>query len=54
MAYEDYTISGRAITDCTVLKLDYNILEIMREIYPELDDKMLEYEKYINKNGLPY
>jgi hypothetical protein len=54
LSYEDYIITGRAMVDCTVLKLDFGELEIMREKYEDLDAKMLEYEKYIEKNGLPY
>jgi hypothetical protein len=37
-----------------VIKLDFGILEILRTRFEELDDKMSEYERYINKNGLPY
>jgi CRP-like cAMP-binding protein len=43
---EDYSISGFAKTDLTVLKLDYHKLDKMRDKYEELDDKMTEYENY--------
>lgn len=51
---DDYALSGRALTDCTVLKLEYLRLEQMRQEYEELEDNMSEYEQYIEENGLPY
>ena len=51
---DQHTISGKALTDCTVLKLKYMDLETMRIEYDELDDSIEEYEKYIGENGLPY
>lgn len=29
-------------------------MEVLRDKYEELDKQMMEYEKYIEKNGLPY
>lgn len=51
---EDYTLSGKALTDCTVLKLDFMVLDQMRAEFDELDDNLSEYEEYIEENGLPY
>ena len=51
---EDYTILGRALTDCTILKLEFLFLEQMRFESDELDDNITEYEKYVEENGLPY
>ena len=50
----NYTISAKAMTDCTVLKLDFLELHNMRVKNDDLMVKMDEYEKYISKNGLPY
>lgn len=51
---EDYTISGKALTDCTVLKLEYVHLERMRCVNDDLDANITEYEQYVEENGLPY
>ena len=40
---DDYSLSGRALTDCTVLNLEYLKLEQMRLAYDELDDNITEY-----------
>ncbi|CAI2366862.1 unnamed protein product [Moneuplotes crassus] len=53
LVYEDYTITGIAQTDVSVIKLDFAILDIMRNKYDDLDRKMNEYEKFIDENGLP-
>ena len=51
---DDYTLNGKAKTDLTVLKLPFEKLNSLREKYEKLDDKMTEYETYIQDNGLPY
>ena len=52
--YDEYTISGRALTDWVILKLDYYKIDQMRGIYDELDENISDWEKYIKENGLPY
>ena len=54
LAYEDYTITGIAQGSMTVLRLDFSVLEKMRRTSDTLDNKMVEYENYIERNGLPY
>jgi CRP-like cAMP-binding protein len=51
---DDYSISGKAKTDCTLLKLSYEALEEMRKKYDELNFTLSEYEDYIENEGLPY
>ena len=51
---EDYTIYGRAKTDCTILKLSYEQLLNFRDKFPELEEILAEYEQYLHENGLPY
>ena len=51
---DDYSISGKAKSDCLLLKLQYMHLEKIREQHMELDLAMVEYEDYIANEGLPY
>lgn len=54
MTAEDYIIKAICKTSCTVLTLKYEVLEKFREKFDSLDKKLIEYEKYIEENGLPY
>lgn len=51
---DDYTISGKAKTDLTLLKLPFVKMQQLREKYEDLDKIMSEYETYLDENGLPY
>ena len=51
---DDFTISGRAKTDLTLLKLPFIKMQNLREKFDDLDKVMGEYESYIDDNGLPY
>mmetsp|Transcript_29306 Transcript_29306/g.28919 ORF Transcript_29306/g.28919 Transcript_29306/m.28919 type:complete len:230 (+) Transcript_29306:218-907(+) len=51
---EAYTISGRAKTDITLLKLPFNKMLELRERFEDLDKVIAEYESYIEEYGLPY
>lgn len=51
---DDYSISGKAKTDLTLLKLPFSKMNDLREKYEDLDKVMAEYESYIDDNGLPY
>ena len=49
-----YNTSGKAKTDCVVLKLHCNKLIELRQEHPELDDIMTQYEAFIETNGSPF
>ena len=51
---EEYTISGKARNDLTVLKLPFTKMQALREKYDDLDNIMGKYETYLDDNGLPY
>lgn len=51
---EDYTIFGKAKTDCTVLKLSSSNLGLIRDKHQDVEDICTEYEKYLDENGMPY
>lgn len=51
---EDYTISAKAKTDCTVLKMAYRDLLVLRDKYEKLDQAITRYEDYCEENGIPY
>lgn len=51
---EEYSISGKAKTDLTLLKLPFVKMKELREKYEDLDRVMNEYETYLDDNGLPY
>jgi len=51
---EYYSISGKAVEECTILKLKSSKLEEFRDTYDELDLEILDYENYTEENGLPY
>ena len=51
---DEYTISGKARNDLTVLKLPFLKMQILREKHEDLDKIMNEYETYLDQNGLPY
>ncbi|CAI2368538.1 unnamed protein product [Moneuplotes crassus] len=51
---DDYSITGKAKTDCTLLKLTYNTLEELRNKFDELDYILSEFEDYIEAEGLPF
>lgn len=51
---EDYSISGKSKTECTLLKLTLAKLEEIRGNYEEVDYRISEYENYIEEEGLPY
>lgn len=54
LSQEAFTISGRAQTDITLLKLPFSKMSELREKFEDLDKVMGEYESYIEDNGLPY
>ena len=54
MVSDHYSISGKAKTDCTFLRLQYSKLLKIREKHEDLDKIMTEYETYLAENGLPY
>lgn len=51
---EDYTNHGRARSNLTLLKLSLNKLTDFRDKFDALDETILEYEQYLEENGLPY
>lgn len=51
---EAYSISGKAKTDLTLLKLPFQKIRELRDKYEDLDKIMNEYETYLDENGLPY
>lgn len=51
---ERWTITARAKSDCTLLKLKIAKLNILRERFDELDKVMSDYEDYCQEYGLPY
>ena len=51
---EDYTITARAKSDCSLLKIQFSKINQLRKSYDDLDEVMYEYEKYCDDNGLPY
>ena len=51
---DDYSISAKAKTDCTLLKLTATQILELRAENEKLDDSMIECENYIIENGLPY
>lgn len=50
---EEYSLNGKALEDCIILKLKYKKLSELRDVYEELDTEMSEYEQYTAENGLP-
>lgn len=50
----DYTITGRAKTECLIIRLSIQTLGELRRKFEIVDLLMLEYEEYIRDNGLPY
>ena len=54
LASDEYSISGKAKTDLTILKLPFTQMQQVRAQNEDLDKVMIEYEKYIEDNGLPY
>lgn len=51
---DDYTITGVAKTDTTVLALTFDVLEKYIQKYDVFRSIIKEYETYIDENGLPY
>ena len=51
---DDYTISARAKTDCTILKMAYRSMLTLRDKYDKLDQAISRYEEYTDDNGIPY
>ncbi|CAI2367564.1 unnamed protein product [Moneuplotes crassus] len=51
---EVYSISGKSKTTLKLLKLPIKKLFAMREQVEDLDYTMMEYERYVDENGLPY
>jgi CRP-like cAMP-binding protein len=51
---EDYTNHGKARSDLTLIKLSQNKLIDFRDKFESLDETILEYEQYLEENGLPY
>lgn len=51
---DDYSITGKAKTDWTLLKLTYNTLEELRAKFDEMDYILSEFEDYIEAEGLPF
>lgn len=43
---DDYTVSAKAKTDCTVLQMPYRSLLILRDKYDKLDQAITRYEEY--------
>jgi CRP-like cAMP-binding protein len=54
LGQDDYTISGRAKTDCTVIVISKELLDELRKQHDEVNALMNEYEDYIQFYGLPY
>lgn len=54
LTQEPFTLSGKAKTDLTLLKLPFNKMLELREKFEDLDKVMTEYENYIEEYGLPY
>ena len=52
--YDDYSISGKALTDWVLFKLDYYKIDQLRSSYEELNENIWDWEKFIKENGLPY
>lgn len=51
---DDYTLSGKAKTDCNLLKLSHSNCVLIREKYELLNDSLIEFENYIEESGLPF
>lgn len=51
---EEYTISGKAKTDLTLLAMPFQKIRDLRETNSDLDKILAEYETYLDSNGLPY
>lgn len=51
---EDYSYSCKAKTDCNLMYLKFETLELLRGKYEELDYYLLEYESFIEKTGSPF
>ena len=51
---DEYSMSGRAKTDLTLLRLPFTRMQEIRESNEDLDRVMCEYEHYVEENGLPY
>ena len=51
---DDYTVSAKAKTDCTVLSMPYSKLLVLRDKYEKLDEAISRYENYCDENGIPY
>ena len=51
---DDYAISAKAATDCTLLKLTSKQLVDLRGDFDKLDDEINKCENYVVDNGLPY
>jgi len=49
----DYTLTAKAKTDLTVLKLPYFKLYQLRQKYNKLDDVLSDYEEYLDENSPP-
>lgn len=54
MTKDDYTITGIARTDTTVLALTFGVLEKYIQNHDVLMSIIKDYETYIDENGLPY
>jgi hypothetical protein len=54
LSCDDYSISGKAKTDLTLLRLPFARMQALRDTYEDLDKVMSEYQVYIEDNGLPY
>lgn len=50
---DDYTISGKAQIDCTILTIETSTLVYLRNTFDEINSRLNEYEDYISDNGLP-
>lgn len=51
---ENHTISAKARSDITLLKLSFSKLKGLRDKYEDLDKILHEYVNYLDENGLPY
>ena len=51
---DDYTISAKAKTDCTILRMPYRSMLTLRDKYDKLDQAISRYEEYTDANGIPY
>lgn len=51
---EDYDLTARAKTDCSLFRLPIKKIEKLACIYDDLDNNLMDYHEFLEESGIPY